>query len=135
MPVSLENNCNSACHLGKILPVPLGSNCASVTGNNHSSASYNQLFQCHLGTIVPASFGVVLVFSLGTSVSREQLGQFHFGPIVAVPLSNNHGFLSWEHVSQCHLRRIMPVSLGNSHTSLTWQQTYQCHFSVRNRYG
>ena len=59
---------------------------ASVSlGNNCPSLTWQQLCQCHLGTIVPVSVG------------------------------NNHANLTWEQLSQCHLEgTIVSVSLGNN---------------------
>ena len=64
----------------------LGNNRASVTWEQWASATWEQLFQCHLGTIVPVSFG------------------------------NNRGSLTWEQSLQCHLGATVPVSLGNNLT-------------------
>ena len=80
-----------------------------LPGNICSSVDWEQLCQCHLGTIVLRLLG-----NICGSVTWEQWHQSHLGTIAPVSFWDNRASLTWEQSQQSHLGTFVPVSLGNN---------------------
>ena len=90
--------------LQKDFTISLGNDRASFT-----QVIWEPLFQCHLGSIVPAL------------LLRNNFANY-LETIVTFLLANNLASVTWEQSCQCRLETIVTVSLGSNHVSLTWKK-------------
>ena len=73
---------------------------------------------------------LLLPENICSSVDWEQLCQCHLGTIVLRLLGNICGSVTWEQSHQSHLGTIAPVSFWDNRASLTWEQSQQSHLGT-----
>ena len=109
--------------------------------NNRANVTWEQLCQCHLGTIVPVSFRNNRASFTWEISCQPHLGTVvpsRLGTTVSVSLGNDFINVTQEQLRGCHLGTIVPVplvsvvsvSLGNYRGSVLWVQLYQFHLGT-----
>ena len=115
----------SETHLWRIVPKNKLLNKIQI---RKSKSTWEQSCQCHLGAVLPVSFG-----NNRASFTWEQLCESHLRTIVPVSFGNNRACVDWEQSCQSHLGTFVLISLRNTRAwevcaSFTWEQSYQFHF-------